>query len=192
MLVITLGLAILFIFTSLYCYRERVDRIYELTFLSNFFAGLFLLGTAAALIFERKVPNILYLDVTMLLALVLFVCTAFHDVFDFKGMFLFLHMLNPSFMAIYYFIFCDMNESAESSSVLSIFFMPGAYLVFAAVFGKVTGNYIYFFLNAESHGYMYCMMFVFLLTVIFLMLGYALFYVNRILFRIRKNKPHHV
>lgn len=191
-LILTLGLSILFFFTSLLSYRGRFDHIYELTFLSNFFAGLFLLGTAIFLFCKRKVPEILYLDVTMLLVLVLFVCTAFKGEFDFQGTFLFLHLLNPLFMTAYYFLFCDMNEIVKSKSVLCILFLPAAYLMFAGIFGRITGTYIYFFLDVEKSGYIYCMVFVFLLSVILLMLGYGMFRMNRLFFRIRKNKQSDV
>ena len=174
-LTLTSVLSILFLTTALYSYRGRLDHLYELTFLSNFLSGLFLLGTAAALCCKRKVPEILFLDVTMLLVLVLFVCT-----------FLFLHLLNPLFMAVYFFVFCDMNEILKGKSVLSILIMPAAYLVFAGFFGRVTGNYIYFFLDVEKRGYVYCIMFVLILTVIFLLLGYGLFHINKLFFRVRE------
>ena len=183
---LTLGLSILFLSTALFSYCGRFDHIYELTFLSNFLSGLFLLGTDAALCCKRKVPKILYLDVTMLLVLVLFVCTVFTGKFDFQGTFLFLHLLNPLFMAVYFFMFCDMNEIKKDKSVLSILFMPAVYLMFAGDFGRVTGNYIYFFLDVEKHGYVYCTMFVLILVVIFLMLGYGLFRINKLLFRVRE------
>lgn len=185
-LTLTSVLSILFLTTALYSYRGRLDHLYELTFLSNFLSGLFLLGTAAALCCKRKVPEILFLDVTMLLVLVLFVCTAFTGEFDFQGTFLFLHLLNPLFMAVYFFVFCDMNEILKGKSVLSILIMPAAYPVFAGFFGRVTGNYIYFFLDVEKRGYVYCIMFVLILTVIFLLLGYGLFHINKLFFRVRE------
>lgn len=191
-LTLTSVLSILFLTTALYSYRGRFDHLYELTFLSNFLSGLFLLGTAAVLCCKRKVPEILNLDVTMLLVLVLFVCTAFPGEFDFQGTFLFLHLLNPLFMTAYYFLFCDMNEIVKSKSVLCILFLPAAYLMFAGIFGRITGIYIYFFLDVEKSGYIYCMVFVFLLSVILLMLGYGMFRMNRLFFRIRKNKQSDV
>ena len=75
----------------------------------------------------------------ILLFLVMMVCTAFTNEFKFNGMFLFLHMLNPVFMILYYFLFCDMNRVQKSSQVLSVMIVPlgiwksygGLYLFFS-------------------------------------------------------------
>lgn len=179
----TAVLAILFISTAVYCYWGAASHIYELTFLSNFSAGLFLMSTAVCEIHKRKVPEILYLDFTMLLLLVFLVCAAFRHQFDFNGMFLFLHMLNPIFLLIYYFLFCNMNLVRQSREVLSVILMPLFYLIFAVIYGQSTGNFIYFFLDVRTNGSLYCISVVLMLTVIQIVIGYALFYLNKLIYR---------
>lgn len=183
---VTLGLSILFICTALYCYWGRLGYMHELTFLSNFSVGIFLFDTVLCRLSGRKVPQILYLDCMMLLFLVMMVCTAFTNEFKFNGMFLFLHMLNPVFMILYYFLFCDMNRVQKSSQVLSVMIVPLLYLIFAVAYGKATGDYIYFFLNIKEHGYVYCVSFVLVLSAAVVMMGCAMFYLNRIIFKNRK------
>lgn len=177
------GLSILFISTAVYCYWGTKGHIYELTFLSNFSAGLFLMSTAVCLNHKRKVPEILCLDFTMLLLLVFMVCAAFRHQFDFNGMFLFLHMLNPIFLLIYYFLFCNMNLVRQSRKVLSVILMPLFYLIFAVIYGQNTGNCIYFFLDVKTNGSLYCISVVLMLTVIQIVIGYALFYLNKLIYR---------
>lgn len=184
---VTLGLSVIFILTALCCYWGRTGSMHELTFLSNFFAGIFLFGTLICRHSGRKVPQILYLDCMMLLFLVLMVCTAFPGIFKFNGMFLFLHLLNPLFMILYYFLFCDMNCVRKSTQILSVMILPLIYLVFAALYGKTTGDSIYFFLNIRTYGYGYCVSFVLILSIAVVMMGCAMFYLNRMICRIRSS-----
>lgn len=189
---VTLGLSVIFILTALYCYWGRTGSMHELTFLSNFSAGIFLFGAFLCRLLGKRVPQILYLDCMMLLFLVLMVCTSFTGVFKFNGMFLFLHLLNPLFMIVYYFLFCDMNCVKKSSHVLSVMILPLLYLLFAAAYGKVTGDSIYFFLNIYKYGYGYCVSFVLVLSMALVMAGCAMFYLNKMICRARSSgNPFH-
>ncbi|WP_409016565.1 Pr6Pr family membrane protein [Anaerostipes caccae] len=178
---VTLGTAVFFISTALYAYRGRSGSLHELTFLSNFLSGVFLSGTFLLRRSGKKVPQILYFDCMMLLFLVLIVCAAFTGVFKFNGMFFCLHMLNPLLMILYYFLFCDMNRVQKTRQVLSALAAPILYLVFAAGYGKVTGDSIYFFLNVEEYGYGYCVSFAAVLSAVLVIIGCAMFFLNRII-----------
>lgn len=178
---VTLGTAVVFISTALYAYRGRSGSLHELTFLSNFLSGVFLSGTFLFRRLGRKVPQILYFDCMMLLFLVLIVCTAFTGVFKFNGLFFFLHMLNPLLMILYYFLFCDMNRVHKARQALSALAAPILYLIFAAVYGKTTGDSIYFFLNVKEYGYGYCILFAAVLSAALVMFGCAMFFLNRII-----------
>lgn len=178
---VTLGTAVFFISTALYAYRGRSGSLHELTFLSNFLSGVFLSGTFLLRRSGKKVPQILYFDCMMLLFLVLIVCAAFTGVFKFNGMFFCLHMLNPLLMILYYFLFCDMNRVQKTRQVLSALAAPILYLVFAAGYGKVTGDSIYFFLNVKEYGYGYCVSFAAVLSAVLVIIGCALFFLNRII-----------
>ena len=183
---VTLGMAVIMVFTALYGYRGRSGSLHELTFLSNFLSGVFLSLTFFFRRSGRKVPQILYFDCMMLLFLVLIVCAAFTGVFKFNGMFFCLHMLNPLLMIFYYFLFCDMNRVQKTRQILSALAAPMLYLVFAAGYGKVTGDSIYFFLNVKKYGYGYCVSFITVLFAAVVMLGCAMFFLNRI---IQNNSP---
>lgn len=178
---VTLGTAVFFISTALYAYRGRSGSLHELTFLSNFLSGVFLSGTFLLRRSGKKVPQILYFDCMMLLFLVLIVCAAFTGVFKFNGMFFCLHMLNPLLMILYYFLFCDMNRVQKTRQVLSALAAPILYLVFAAGYGKVTGDSIYFFLNVKEYGYGYCVSFAAVLSAVLVIIGCAMFFLNRII-----------
>lgn len=182
-----LGLAVVFVSTALYAYWGRPGHMHELTFLSNFSAGIFLFGTLLLRFAGKNVPQILYFDCTMLLFLVLMVCTAFTGQFKFNGLFMFLHFLNPVFMVFYFFLFCNMNFVQKSRQIFSVMIAPLLYLLFAAAYGNVTGDYIYFFLDIKEHGYVYCVSFVLLLSAAVVMIGCAMFYLKKIIFKNRKS-----
>ena len=184
--IITVVLSLLFISTVLYGYWGQFEYMYELTFLSNLITGIFLLVVAVLQFKGKKVPQILYLNFTTILLLVFIVCMAFINDFKFSGAFIFLHVLNPIFLLVYYFVFCNMNDTKRVISVLSVTIMPLLYLIFAVVYGQVTGNYIYFFLNVEEKGYLYCSIFILIVALFQLIIGYGGFYLNRLIFMKRR------
>jgi hypothetical protein len=147
---------------------------------------MFLFGAAVLQFGGKEIPKILYLNFTLLLLLVFLVCMAFINEFQFSGAFIFLHILNPVLLAIYYFVFCNMNDIKRATNVLSVMIMPLLYLVFSVVYGQVTGNYIYFFLNVKEKGYLYCTMFILIVALFQIIIGYGVFYLNRFIFLIRE------
>jgi hypothetical protein len=147
---------------------------------------MFLFGAAVLQFRGKEISLILYLNFTLLLLLVFLVCMAFINEFQFSGAFIFLHILNPVLLAIYYFVFCNMNDIKRATNVLSVMIMPLLYLVFSVVYGQVTGNYIYFFLNVKEKGYLYCTMFILIVALFQIIIGYGVFYLNRFIFLIRE------
>ncbi|MGB4659017.1 MAG: hypothetical protein WBI07_07550 [Mobilitalea sp.] len=167
----------------LIAYWGNFQYIYELTFLSNALTGLFLLTTTVLKRKGKEIPQILYLDFTVLLFMVFLICIAFISEFTFTGAVFFLHVINPLALLVYFFIYIDMNKISKVSSVLTIVIMPLAYLVFAVIFGGITDNYIYFFLNYKEKGIDYSVIFVCIVAVGLIAISYGIFYLNRFLHR---------
>ena len=176
----SLVIAFVLVFTSLFTYREHFAETYELTFLSSFIVGIFFVACAICLIFNKRIPQILYLCATILLLIVFFVCIAFSNQFQMNGGFAFLHIVNPLLVLVYYLFLCNLTKTTvKLVPVVAVF--PLLYLAFVLVFGTVTGNYIYFFMNFEKVGVWYSVLFIFVILAGIFVLGFALYYSNRLI-----------
>lgn len=185
--IISIILGIMFISTAIAAYWGNFQYIYELTFLSNISAGLFLLITTVLTGKEKAIPQILYLDFAVLLFMVFLICIAYINEFNFTGAIFFLHVINPLALMVYFFICNDMNKIGNFLRVLTILIMPFAYLVFAVIFGSITDIYIYFFLNYKEKGIAYSITFILIVAVSLVAIGYGIFFINRFL-HMRKDK----
>lgn len=175
-------------FTSLFTYREHLAETYELTFLSNFIVGMFFIVSGGLFLFHKRAPQILYLCATILLSIVFFVCIAFSNQFQMSGGFAFLHIVNPLLVLAYYLFFCDLSKTTVKL-VPTVAALPLCYLIFMLIFGSITGNYIYFFMNYEKVGVRYSALFILGILAGIFALGFALYYFNRFIRKfINKNK----
>ncbi len=175
---VTFLLSLLLIISPLYAYRGNYTYIYELTFLSNFSTGIFMLIAGILLCLDKKVPQILFLDFSMLLLIVFGVTVSFSGNFNMTGDMLFLHVINPVLVIAYYFIFSDQTNT-KKELVLTVLCMPVTYLIFAVIYGRITGNYIYFFLDYEENGMGYMCLFILGIAVGTALVGFFMYYLNR-------------
>ncbi len=180
-------IAFVLTFTSLFTYREHLAETYELTFLSSFIVGIFFIVSGVLLIFNKTVPQIIYLCATILLLIVFFVCIAFSNQFQMSGGFIFLHIVNPLLVLAYYLFLSDLRKTTLKL-VPEVAAIPLLYLVFVLIFGSVTDNYIYFFLNYEKVGIWYSVIFIACILVGIFVLGFALYYANRIVKKLINRK----
>jgi len=177
---VAFALAFIFVFTALYSYGGNFEYAYQLTFLSNFSAGLFLLVVGILALLNKAVPQFLYLDFTVLLLIVFGVCMAFVTEFNFQGGFVFLHIVNPLLMLVF-FLFCSNQSKIKWPFLFTVAAMPSVYLVFALIFGAVTDNYIYFFLDYAQYGVGNTVLFVSGILAGLIVVGVGLYYLNRLI-----------
>ena len=180
-----LAIGILLTASALALYWKYLRFMYELTFMSNFLAGIFFLAAGACTLMGRKVPQAPYLCFTVLLLLVMGTCLVFSGNFSFSGSFLFLHLLNPLAATVYFIFAADMRQVPLKWVPFAVF-LPGAYLLFALVFGAVTGNYIYFFLDYGQVGAAYTVIFIIAAAAGLLIISWLLWLGNRLLRKPRK------
>lgn len=181
--IISVIMGLMFIATVVIAYWGNFQYVYELTFLSNALTGLFLLITTVLKRKGKEIPQILYLDFTVLLFMVFLICIAFISEFNFTGAIFFLHVINPLALMAYFLIYNDMNKINKALSVFTILIMPLTYLIFAVIYGSITDNYIYFFLNYKEKGIAYSVIFVLIVAVSLVAIGYGIFFLNRYLHR---------
>ena len=137
MAVAQLGIDLLLTASALALYWQYLRFMYELTFMSNFLAGIFFLAAGIYTLLGRRVPQVWYLCFAVLLILVMGTCLMFSGNFSFSGAFLLLYLIDPLLVTVYFFIAADMRE-VPLKWVTAPVLMPGAYLAFALVFGAVT------------------------------------------------------
>lgn len=179
-IVVAFALSFLFLFTALYSYRESYEYIYELTFISNFSTGVFLLVAGITGLCNRALPQFLFLDFTLLLLIVFGVSLfAFAD-FNFEGGFLFLHAINPPLMLAYYLFFTNQPHT-KWQLISTVLILPAIYLIFAVVYGMNTGNYIYFFLNYKEYGVGYTILFVFGILIGLVAVSTGIYFLNKVI-----------
>lgn len=160
---------------------ENLVYTYELTFLSNFVTGVVLLAAAALRRKGKDVPQLVLLCLTCLLLAVFLISAVFR--FGFGGGFFFLHLVNPLAVLAFFLALCDMHQ-VKMRVIPAVLVMPLAYLVFALIFGRVTGNYPYPFLDYETAGVGYTAVFVVFTALGLLLAGYGLCFCNRFLHKI--------
>ena len=185
--IISVILGLMFISTAIVGYWGNFQFIYELTFLSNTSTGLFLLIATVLARKGKEIPQILYLDFTVLLFMVFLICIAFINEFNFTGAIFFLHIINPLALMVYFFIYNDLTKINNLLKVLTILIIPFAYLAFAVTFGNITGDYIYFFLNYKEKGIAYSIIFILIVSIGLVIIGYGIFFLNRFI-HMRKDK----
>lgn len=59
--------------------------------------------------------------------------------------------------------------------------MPTAYLIFALLFGAITGNYIYFFLDYAKYGVGYTILFILGILMGLIAVSFGLYFLNRLI-----------
>lgn len=173
-------LAFTFLFTALYSYSDSWEYLYELTFLSNFLTGLFLLIAGILSFLNKSVPQFMFLDFTVLLLIVFGVCVSFITEFNFENGFLYLHIVNPLLMLVF-FLFGSDQSRVKRQQLFTVLAMPFVYLIFASIFGAATGNYIYFFLNYTEYGIGNTLLFIFGILIGIIVVSAGLCCLNKLI-----------
>lgn len=180
--ILAFALGYIFLFTTLSSYSLYFKYAYELTFLGNFLAGLFLVIVGFFWLFNKQVPEILFLDFTMLLLITFGVCMAFITDFNFEGRFLFLHIINPLLMLAFYLIFSNQTKT-KWQNIFTVFALPLIYLIFALIYGASTDSSIYFFLDYNTYGIGYSITFISGILVGLFVMSIILYCINKLIHR---------
>lgn len=179
-IIATFALSLTFLLSSLIDYGPTFEKVYQLTFLSSLITGIFLLVAGILLLLNKNIPQILFLDFAILLLLVFVVSLVMK--YSFTGGKLFLHGLNPALMLAYYFVFSNQSKTSWKL-VFTVLVIPAVYMVFALIFGSITGNYIYAFLNFNTFGVSKSLIFIGAILVGLNALGFGFYYLNRLIYK---------
>lgn len=134
-------------------YIPQPEYLIELTCVSNTLGGLLLFTDGIFSITKKKTcPNSFYLNVTVSLLVVFFVCmgslTGVYK-FNFSGAFFFMHVINPIAFLIYYMLFVNEHDR-KIKFVLTAPTMTMTYFLFDCTRYKFTGEFVYGFIDSEE------------------------------------------
>lgn len=172
-------LGFLFLLTALLHYGKILEYSYELTFLSNATAGILLLLGSIMKLRGNPLPEVLYLSFTVLLSFVFIICIAFISEFHFQGALFFLHVINPLLLLAYYFFFVDLRRTSKKVLFTVPLILPYGYLFFALIFGQLTGQHIYFFLDYHKKGVSFTVLFVVFFSILLVLFIQLIVVANR-------------
>lgn len=120
----------------------------ELTFISNFFSGIFYFVSGVLILLKIKIPHFLFLMPSTLLIIVMLGSIIFQQ--GFEGSFLFLHLINPLLSMIYTLF---LTKQVCKLRFIPLTIIPIAiYYLFSQIHGIITQNYIHSFLNPIQMG----------------------------------------
>ncbi|MDE7464033.1 MAG: hypothetical protein K2M48_03295 [Clostridiales bacterium] len=162
-------------------YMGEFYHFYQMTFLSNFLTGVLMLIAAAVILLSgRDLPHFLYLDATVLLLMVVCVCSIFAPATTFKPSSLALHLIDPLIMLTFYMIFCDARRSPASVGLSALVF-PTAYYIFMIIYGYYNHTCVYGCFDTTVMGSWKLLLYGFAAVGVIILMVYAVMYLNKLL-----------
>lgn len=120
----------------------------ELTFISNFFSGIFYTISGILILLKIKMPQLLFLIPSTLLIIVMLGSIIFQQ--GFYGSYLFLHLLNPLLSMIYTLFLTKQQCKLRFVPLASI--PLAVYYLFSQIHGIMTEDFIHSFLDPNQMG----------------------------------------
>ena len=164
-------------------YIPQPEYLIELTCVSNTLGGLLLLTDGIFSITKKKTfPNSFYLNVTVSLLVVYFVCmgslTGAYK-FNFSGVFFFMHVINPIAFLIYYMFFVNEHDR-KIKFALTAPTMTMTYFLFDYTRYKFTGEFVYGFIKPEELTFAWAIIAAVVIYALLYLFSLSLFMLNRL------------
>lgn len=191
--IVRIAAGVLMLVCVLIGYIPQPEYLIELTCLSNTVGGVLLIADGILGITKKgKLPNVLYLNVTVCILLVFFVCmgslTGIYR-FNFKGAFFFLHVVDPIVFAACYMLFVDERQH-RIKYALTAPIMSMVYFLFDYIRCQFTGEFVYGFVSPEELTLFYAIITGVIMYLVIALFGLGLFALNRITHRfLLETKP---
>lgn len=164
-------------------YIPQPEYLIELTCVSNTFGGLLLFTDGIFSITKKKTcPNSFYLNVTVSLFVVFFVCMGSLSgayKFNFNGAFFFMHVINPIAFLIYYMLFVNEHDR-KIKFALAAPTMTMTYFLFDYIQYKFTGKFVYGFIEPEKLTLAWAVIAAIVIYALLYLFGLFLFMLNRL------------
>lgn len=135
---VDLFFSILFLLSVVLGYYKDFSHMTEYCFISGLFVGIvFFMSALFQKISGKTLKSYVYFSCVIDI-FVIFVATVLVGL-NLNGVFRFIHIINPVLIGIYWFIFCK-QEKIELKSMMAAVIFPLAYMIFAFIFYKFSGN----------------------------------------------------
>lgn len=181
--VVKIAVGLLMVVSALIGYIPQPEYLVELTFVSNTLGGLLLLvdGTLS-ITKKKKLPNSFYLNVAVSILMVFLVCmgslTGAYK-FNFRGVFSFMHVINPIVFIVCYMLFVN-EQSRKIRFVLTAPIMIILYFVFDYIRCQFAGEFVYGFVEPQELTFFYAIITGLVMYIFMYLLGLSLFALNRL------------
>lgn len=184
-------LAALLIVTDIIGYWSIPGYIIELTCISNFTIGIILIISGIRMLKRKKdFPNIVYSTGLVTIMLVFFICLgSLSGMYrmNFQGAFLFLHVINPILVLLYYIIFINEKQNGKLRTVLLTPIFSISYLLIDYIVGSIANKFVYGFFEPGELNIVMAIVVGAIIYALLLIIGYTVFFINRLF---RKSKNH--
>ncbi len=184
-------LGVLMPVAALIGYLPEPELLVEFSCISNVVTGILLIIDGILNLKDKKIPVRFFANSCVGLFVVFFICMgsltgAYH--MNFKGAFMFLHVIFPIFIMLFYIILCDDSEGRVIFKLLlnPVFLM--AYFLFDFLLGKARGYFVYGFFEAEGFGVVHALIFGVVVYALLFGVGGIFLLLNRIFHRKKKDK----
>lgn len=166
-------------------YWKEPEYLIELTCISNLLIGAIFFISAIRMAKNKKdFSNTVYLMSLDTIMFVFLICMGslsgmYH--MNFKGAFLFLHVVNPMLVLVYYFLFINENKGRKIKNILIIPFFTLAYLLIDFIVGTFTKKYVYGFFEPSELNLFVALLVGLSIYVVSLLVGLLFYNGNRLL-----------
>jgi len=155
----------------------------ELTFLSNFFAGLLLILDVWLEKKQKSVRQELHLASTAILICVMLISVACIGEANFSGPFMFLHVINPLLATVLLVTYTYRGVINLRATYLGTFCFSLFYIVYVVLYGWYTDDWLYSIINIREKGLPYVICLFLVMMILLVCIEYAL---HKLSYRIYK------
>lgn len=125
----------------------------ELTFLSNFVAGiLLLLDSLYGILKKLYIPQSFHLITGSILLCVLLISLLCIGEANFSGVFMFLHVINPLLYAVLVILFTYQRPIKLSFVFIGTLVLTMLYFIYVILYGLYSGDWLYSVINIREKG----------------------------------------
>lgn len=137
---VSIMLGIGFCVSVLIGYIPIPEYLIELTCFSNTYIGILLIFTGINFVVNGKCFRAFYYHMGLVTILLVCIVSCVGH-FNFRGVFFFLHLVNPVLFLLYYMFFVE-----DDKSIKKILYTPIPVIIYLSIdyiYGKVTGHFVY-------------------------------------------------
>ncbi len=164
-------------------YFPEPELVVEFSCLSNVVTGIWLIIDGILKLKGKKIPVRFFGNSCVGLFVVFAICMgsltgAYH--MNFKGAFMFLHVISPILVMLFYIIFCDDSEGKAIFKLLlnPVFLM--VYFLFDFILGKARGYFVYGFFDEPGFGILQALIFGVVVYILLFGVGGIFLLLNKI------------